>query len=87
MKTDKYHIRFFRVGDASKGGDAIVIEVFDEEDNPHIAIIDGGYADDGQRIVDYLVNKYSNDKVAYNVHIQISTAVFISLYTIIFQYF
>lgn len=60
MKTDKYHIRFFRVGDASKGGDAIVIEVFDEEDNPHIAIIDGGYADDGQRIVDYLVNKYSN---------------------------
>ena len=39
--------------------DAIVIEVFDEEDNPHIAIIDGGYADDGQRIVDYLVNKYS----------------------------
>lgn len=60
MKTDKYHIRFFRVGDASKGGDAIVIEVFDEEDNPHITIIDGGYADDGQRIVDYLVNKYSN---------------------------
>ena len=42
MKTDKYHIRFFRVGVASKGGDAIVIEVFDEEDNPHIAIIDGG---------------------------------------------
>ena len=29
--------------------------------------------------------KYSNDKVAYNVHIQISTAVFISLYTIIFH--
>jgi len=75
MKTDKYHIRFFRVGEASKGGDAIVIEVFDEEDNPHIAIIDGGYADDGQRIVDYLVNKYSNGgknkvKVAYvfNTH-------------------
>lgn len=61
MKTDKYHIRFFRVGEASKGGDAIVIEVFDEEDNPHIAIIDGGYAADGQRIVDYLYDKYSND--------------------------
>lgn len=61
MKTDKYHIRFFSVGKASKGGDAIVIEVFDENDNPHIAIIDGGYAEDGQRIVDYLVCKYSND--------------------------
>lgn len=60
MKTDKYHIRFFTVGKASKGGDAIVIEVFDEEDNPHIAIIDGGYAENGQKIVDYLVEKYSN---------------------------
>lgn len=29
--------------------------------------------------------KYSNDKVAYNVHIQVATAVFISLYTIIFH--
>ena len=75
MKTDKYHIRFFRVGDASKGGDAIVIEVFDKSDKPHIAIIDGGYAGDGQKIVDYLVGKYSNggkDKVSvdfvFNTH-------------------
>lgn len=61
MKTDKYHIRFFRVGTASKGGDAIVVEVFDEDDNPHIAIIDGGYTENGQRIVDYLAGKYSNN--------------------------
>ena len=76
MKTDKYHIRFFRVGDASKGGDAIVIEVFDVVYNPHIAIIDGGYADDGQRIVDYLVNKYSISPVSILTFTHLTLIVF-----------
>lgn len=58
MKTDKYQIQFFSVGNESKGGDAILIEVFDDKDNPHIAIIDGGYSQDGQRIIDYLVKRY-----------------------------
>lgn len=58
MKTDKYQIQFFSVGNESKGGDAIIIEVFDDKDNPHIAIIDGGYSQDGKRIVDYLVKRY-----------------------------
>ena len=41
MKINKYQIRFFSVGSESKGGDAILIEVFDENDKPHLAIIDG----------------------------------------------
>lgn len=50
MKINKYQIRFFSVGSESKGGDAILIEVFDENDKPHLAIIDGGYSEDGQKI-------------------------------------
>lgn len=73
MRTNKYQIRFFSVGTESKGGDAILIEVFDENDNSHIAIIDGGYSEDGQRIVDYLVERYGEDKkvivdVVFNTH-------------------
>lgn len=73
MRTNKYQIRFFNVGTESKGGDAILIEVFDENDNSHIAIIDGGYSEDGQRIVDYLVERYGEDKkvivdVVFNTH-------------------
>lgn len=50
MKINKYQIRFFSVGTESKGGDAILIEVFDEYDKPHLTIIDGGYSEDGQKI-------------------------------------
>lgn len=68
MKKDKYQIRFFTVGKESKGGDAILIEIFDDNDKPHIVIIDGGYSEDGQRIVDYLVGKYGKeDKITVDV--------------------
>lgn len=60
IKTNKYHIKFFKVGEASKGSDAIVIELFDTEDNPHIVIIDGGYSKTGEEIVSYLKEKYGN---------------------------
>lgn len=73
MKINKYQIRFFSVGAESKGGDAILIEVFDENDKPHLAIIDGGYSEDGQRMVDYLVERYGEDDkvvvdVVFNTH-------------------
>ena len=73
MKINKYQIRFFSVGAESKGGDAILIEVFDENDKPHLAIIDGGYREDGQRMVDYLVERYGEDDkvvvdVVFNTH-------------------
>ena len=35
MKTDKYLIRFFQVGNGSKGGDAILIRLFDDNDGEH----------------------------------------------------
>ena len=54
MKTDKYLIRFFQVGNGSKGGDAILIRLFDDNDGEHLALIDGGYKETGDRIVNYI---------------------------------
>ena len=59
--SDKYHIKFFSVGNSSKGGDAILIELFDEEDNPHLILIDGGYQETGKHIVKYVKRKYPNN--------------------------
>lgn len=59
--NNKYHIRFFSVGNASKGGDAILIELFDEGDNPHLILIDGGYQETGKSIVEYVKEKYPDD--------------------------
>lgn len=60
ININKYHIKFFKVGDKTKGGDAIVIELFDENDREHITIIDGGYKETGAKIVAYLKSKYGN---------------------------
>ena len=73
IKTDKYHIRFFQVGDKTKGGDAIVIELFDENDTPHIMIIDGGYKETGDSIVKYLKGKYSKDGKPVHIDFIFST--------------
>lgn len=54
MKTEKYLIRFFRVGNGSKGGDAILLRLFDEFDNEHIVLIDGGYKETGSIIANYI---------------------------------
>ncbi len=49
-----YEVRFFRVGSSSKGGDAILIRLIDENNNPMIIIVDGGYKENGERIIEYL---------------------------------
>lgn len=54
MIIDKYEIRFFPVGKTSKGGDAILLRLYDAQDNCCVIVIDGGYTDDGQAILDYL---------------------------------
>lgn len=54
MIVDKYEIRFFPVGKTSKGGDAILIRLYDAQNNRIVIVIDGGYSDDGQAILDYL---------------------------------
>lgn len=63
MKIKGYEIRFLAVGTASKGGDAILIRVIDENDVTHIVIVDGGYKDDGERIVDYVSNELGLDTI------------------------
>lgn len=63
MNIKGYEIRFFAVGTASKGGDAILVRVIDENDATHIVIIDGGYKDDGDRIVDYVSNDLGLDTI------------------------
>lgn len=54
MIVDKFEIRFFPIGTKSKGGDAILLRLYDANDNLCVIVIDGGYSDDGQSILDYL---------------------------------
>lgn len=51
-----YEIRFFQVGKTSKGGDAILIRLINEYNQPTIIVIDGGYAETGEKIKKYLEN-------------------------------
>lgn len=70
MKTDKYLIRFFQVGTGSKGGDAILIRLFDENDKEHLVLIDGGYKETGEAIVNYINKECSTQHidVVFNTH-------------------
>lgn len=56
MTISKFEIRFFLVGNSKKGGDAILIRLYDKDDNPTVIVVDGGYSDNGQEILDYLTN-------------------------------
>lgn len=49
-----YEIRFFQVGNASKGGDAILIRLLDEYQRPTVIVVDGGYNETGEKIIAYL---------------------------------
>ena len=70
MKTDKYLIRFFRVGQGSKGGDAILIRLFDDKDHEHLVLIDGGYQETGKDIVNYINTECTTKHidVIFNTH-------------------
>lgn len=70
MKTNKYLIRFFQVGSGSKGGDAILIRLFDENDKEHLILIDGGYKETGEKIVNYIKKECSTQHidVVFNTH-------------------
>lgn len=61
MKTNKYLIRFSQVGSGSKGGDAILIRLFDENDKEHLVLIDGGYKETGDKIVNYIKKRVFNE--------------------------
>lgn len=70
IKTNKYQIRFFRVGNGSKGGDAILITLYDDNDTPHLVLIDGGYKETGESIVKHLKMVYSTPviDIIFNTH-------------------
>ena len=58
LNQNKYCVWFFPVGTGSKGGDAILIELYDEDDNPCVFLIDGGYEETGRAITEFLKRKY-----------------------------
>ena len=47
----KYELHFLQCGNTTKGGDAIFFHFEDEENVDHVAIIDGGYHENGKEIV------------------------------------
>lgn len=69
MNTSKYLIRFFKVGDNSKSGDAILLELYDDMDKPHLVLIDGGYQETGDKIVAYLTERFGcNPTIDYMIN-------------------
>ena len=70
INRSKYQIRFFQVGEGAKGGDAILITLYDENDNEHLILIDGGYQKTGEAIIKYIKTHYDNHVIDYvfNTH-------------------
>lgn len=64
----KYEIRFFTVGHSSKGGDAIFIRLYDENDNPSVVVIDGGYSEDGDKIIRYMLDECQLSYIDYVIN-------------------
>ena len=54
MEIVDYEIRFFAVGNTKKGGDAIFIRLYDQDDNVIVILIDGGYQETGNEIIEYM---------------------------------
>lgn len=69
LNKNKYCIRFFRVGNETKGGDAILLELFDERDNPFVILVDGGYKETSEKICQHMIAEY-DDPV---IHLMINT--------------
>lgn len=64
-----YEIRFFQVGSASKGGDAILIRFLDEYHRPTVIVVDGGYKETGGKIIEYLKSLNISDiDLVINTH-------------------
>ena len=54
MRPSTYEVRFFSVGNNTKGGDAIFIRFVDENSKWRVIVIDGGYTENGDKIKDYM---------------------------------
>jgi beta-lactamase superfamily II metal-dependent hydrolase len=65
-----YEIDFLPVGDKSKGGDAIALrygDLFGSRDDQTVMIVDGGYTDDGEALVNHIGKYYKTDRVDFVV--------------------
>ncbi len=60
-----YEIDFLPVGDSN--GDAICIRYGDDQNGYHIHVVDGGYSDTGQTIIDHVTNYFGATKYIDNV--------------------
>lgn len=55
MQITSYEIRFFPVGEGTKGGDAIFIRLYyDNHSTPVTVMVDGGYADTADDVIEYM---------------------------------
>jgi len=61
-----YEVDFIGIGQESQCGDAITIrfgDMYGSRDNQTVVVIDGGFKDDGQRIVDHIKSNYNTDVI------------------------
>lgn len=56
MIPKTYEVKFFSVGTETKGGDAIFIRFVDDSNEWKVIVIDGGYGESGENIVNYMKN-------------------------------
>lgn len=70
LNENKYLIRFFQVGNGTKGGDAILIRLFSDQDKEALLLIDGGYQETGKAIVEYIKKNCATKtiKMVFNTH-------------------
>lgn len=68
MEIQKYEVKFFPVGKSVKGGDAIFIRLYDEDDNVTVILIDGGYKETGESVIKYM--KFLN---LDTIHLMVNT--------------
>ena len=61
-----YEVDFIGIGQESQCGDAIIIrfgDMYGSRDEQTVVVIDGGFKEDGQRIVDHIKSNYKTDIV------------------------
>jgi len=61
-----YEIDFLPVGDGSSGGDAIALRygnLYGQRSEQTVIVIDGGYTDDGEALVDHIRRYYGTEQV------------------------
>lgn len=61
-----YEIDFLQVGEESKGGDAIALrfgDLYGDREEQFVMVVDGGYKDNGEKLVAHIKTHYGTEKV------------------------